>query len=263
MRKIFILFFGVLVCASIIYFATHKKKDLIVGTNPTFPPLEYIGGDSGADIIGPNIELVKMIASDTGRDYHLDIVQFTELFDSLESGKIDISIGGLAITEERKKLVDFSDPYYSVSVVALVREDDASFDNVRTKEELGQNKRLGTRNGSVLEATVRSIIGASSYETKASWGLIVHELLNGKIDAVIINDAVADVFLLKYDNLEILPIEFETLHHGIAVKKGNAKLLDSINKTIENVNISGEYARLVEEYTKKYADEMLEDFQSR
>ncbi len=263
MRRAFLIFLAILFITVVFGLITQRKKDLIVGTNPTFPPLEYIGGSSGTDIIGANVELVKLIANDYGRDYHLEIVQFTELFSSLESGKIDISIGGLAVSDERKKLVDFSEPYYSVSVVALVRKDDDTFDDVDTKEALGQNKKLGTRSGSVLEATTSSIADGNPYDTKASWTLIVHELLNGKIDAVIINNVVADVFLEKYDNLEVLPTKFDTLNHAIAVKKGNTKVLNSINKTIEKLNSTDQYQRFVDEYTKKYASEMLDDFNSR
>ncbi len=262
MKKVFLLPIVALIFV-VIFFVVNGNKDLIVGTNPTFPPLEYIGGASGADIIGPNVELVKSIAKDYGRDYHLEIVPFTDIFDNLENGKIDMSIGGLAISEERKKLVDFSDPYYSVSVVALVRENDSTFDGINTKEDLGENTRLGTRNGSVLETLTSNIVGSNNYATKSSWALIVRELLNNNIDVVIINNAVADVFMLKYKNLEILPIEFDTLHHGVAVKKGNTKLLNSINKTIAKIKQSGEYDRFVEEYTVQYAGEMLEDFQSK
>ncbi len=235
---------------------TNKKKDIIVGTNPTFPPLEYIGGASGTEILGANVELVKLIAKDYGRDYHFDIVPFTDIFANLEIGKIDMSIGGLAISEERKKLVDFSDSYYSVSVVALVRKED-SFEGI-DKETLGINKRLGTRNGSVLEVTTSAIAGDNSYETKASWALIVGELVSKRIDAVIINHVMADIFMEKYDNLEVLPMVFETLDHGIAVKKGNKKLLASINKTIAQLNASGEYQKFVDSYTSKYAHDILD-----
>ncbi len=263
-KKIFLLPIIAIIAFAIFYFVTHRSKDLIVGTNPTFPPLEYISA-SGAEIIGPNVELVKLIAKDyNNTGYNLEIIPFTELFENLENGKIDISIGALAITDERKKLVDFSNPYYTVSVIALIRKDDGSMETIDSKEALGENKKIGTRTGSVIEATARDIVGsAGSYQTKASWNLIVHELLNGNIDAVIINDAVANVFILKYQNLDVLPITFETLEHGVAVKKGNKKLLNSINKTIDKLNASGEYQKFVDEYTEIYAGEMLDDYQSK
>ncbi len=258
MKKIFIILCTTLFAVCIFYFIANMKKDLVVGTSPTFPPLEYIDTDSGSKIIGANVELVELIAKDYGANFKLDIVPFTEIFSMLESSKIDLSIGGLAISDERKKLVDFSTPYYRVSVIALVRKDD-SFEDVTTKDELGKSKKLGTRNGSVLEATTKSIANGKFYETKASWGLIVTELLEERIDAVIVNNIVAEVFLHKYDNLAILPMEFQTLNHAIAVKKGNTKLLNSINKTIDKLNASGEYQRLVEKYIEEYKGDMLEE----
>ncbi len=251
MKKIILL-----LLISIFALSCSDKKEsdvLIMGTNPTFPPFEYTGGTRGDEVVGFDVEFAKIIAQNYGKKLVVESMDFDGLIPALQSGKIDMAISGMTITEERRKNVDFSDQYYEASQVVLIRKDDESFANIKTKEELGAQKSLGAQFGTT-GSELAGEISQNVVELK-SCELVVMELMNKKVDAVIIDKEPAKAFMSKNENLVILPINFDAEYYGIAVKKGNEKLLSVINDTINELVASGEYKRLVEEHINAYSEE--------
>ncbi len=252
MKKIIVL----LALAIFVLSCAKKESDfLVMGTNPTFPPFEYTGGTTGTDIIGFDIELAKIIAKNYGKTLKIEDMDFDALIPALESGKIDMVISGMTITEDRRKNVDFSNPYYEASQVVLIRADDNTFDSISTKEELGAQKLLAAQFGTTGSIIANEIATKDIVTELKSCELVVMELANGKVDAVIIDKEPAKAFMSRHSNLVQLPIDFEAEYYGIAVKKGNAALLTSINKTINELISSGEYNSLVEAQINAYSGE--------
>ncbi len=250
-----------IIVAILVVFGTYLRQrtmvtDLIVGTNPTFPPFEYIGGERGNEMVGFDIELAKIIAENKGKKLKLIVLEFENLIPALQNGDIDMAISTMTITEERKQIVDFSDSYYADRLVVLIRKDDDTFANIDTKEALGENKRLASRVGTTGLITANTIAAGKHVVAQNSWQSIVNKLLENRIDAVIMDSGPAKAFINKYDNIAILPIEFETEYYGIAVKKGNNNLLEAINKSLDSIKTSGVYDNLVDQYIDGY---MLEE----
>ncbi len=252
MKKIIGLFVVVgIIVTSIIYFASTKS--LVVGTNPTFPPFGYIGGQAGDEVLGFDIELAKIVAKNYKRNMQIEIMNFSELIPALQSGKIHMAVSVMSITDERKKLIDFSDSYYSVPQILMIRSDDESFDDITTKEEVGQTKSLGTLAGTTGVASATQIAGDNHVLEFNSWPLAFSELLNKNVDALVVDGSIAKSFLSRYQGqLRIVPIEIASEDYAIAVKKGNTKLLNSINSTISKLKSSGQYDKLVETYVDSY-----------
>ncbi len=253
--KIPLISIGIIIIISIVYYSINKTDDLIVGTNPTFPPFEYIGGISGNDIVGFDIEIAKIIAKDYGSNIEIEILYFDELIEAIQSGNIDMAISTMTITDERKKYVDFSIPYYTTMSTVIVRSDDSTFEDITTREELGTNKKLGSRIGTTCLASALKIADGKPVVENNSWKFLIEQLLANNIDAIVMDKDVARAFLSKYENIRILPIEFDIEEYGIAVKKGNSKLLSSINTTLQRIFDSGEYNNLVQLYINNYLEQ--------
>lgn len=237
-----------------VFSCSEKKADesfLVMGTSPTFPAFAYYNSED--EITGFDVELAKEIAIDMGKKLRVVDVEFSSLREAIKSGKIDMAICGITITDERKTALDFSIPYYEASLVVLINKDDTSFSQIRTKEELGRTKKLAAASLTTSFLAAKEIAGQENIVEFKSWNNVIDELLNKKVDAVIIDRGAARAFSTKHDRLSILShIEFDSEYYGIAVDKGNSELIDSINATISRLINSGQYSRLVEEYINSY-----------
>ncbi|HCC35859.1 MAG TPA: amino acid ABC transporter substrate-binding protein [Ruminococcaceae bacterium] len=98
-----------------------------VGTSPDFPPFEMMGEKD--EIIGFDVEICQEIADDMGKELEMVGSDFDSLILALTSGKVDIVMSGMSVTEERLLSVDFTDPYYSASQVIIVRKTSAEGGN--------------------------------------------------------------------------------------------------------------------------------------
>lgn len=257
-KKIIVPVLIILIIVLISYFTINRNRYLVIGTNPAFPPFEYLGGEDGSEIVGFDLGIAKEIAKDYQKNVKIEILDFNELIYALEDGRIDMVISALSITEERMNLVDFSVAYYADSLVALVRSDDETFANIHTKEALARKKKLATRltttAANITQELVKNNID-NPVLLDRSWVTILGCLFEKKVDAIIIDSAVARAFVAKYDGLAILPIEFEPEYFAVAVKKGNDKLRLSINKTIKRLVDSRDYYKLVEDYIEDYVNQ--------
>jgi len=107
---------NIVIPAEIVSTGTEIVK---LGTNAAFPPFEYV---EGADIVGFDITMGQKIAADYGKKLEVVNMEFDSLIPALSSGAIDFIAAGMSVTEERKKNVDFSDPYYASKQVVIVRK---------------------------------------------------------------------------------------------------------------------------------------------
>ncbi len=241
----------VMLLTTICFKAMDLRRELVVGTAPTLPPFTYVGGAYNGEIIGFDIELAKAIAKDRGEKLKLKIMYFDELLPAVANGEIDMAISVLTVTEDRKKIVDFSDSYLEDESVLLIREDDTRFAHIHTKEALGANKRIGSQTNTITAYLAKAIAGNNYVSQPQTWDEVIIQLLDYEIDSVIIGSVTAKNYMEKYDNLEIHnTLTFDKEEYAVAVKKGNAKLLKDINKTLKKLENSGEYDKLLHEYIK-------------
>ncbi len=235
-------------------FGCSKGDDyLIMGTNATFPPFEYLGGRDGTSVVGFDVAIGEAIAKSLGKKLKIEDMDFDALVPALMSGKIDFAISGMTITDERKKNVDFSEAYYEAAQMVLIRKDDLSFLNITTKEDLGAQKKLGAQLGTTGSLVATDIAGDNPVTDLKSYELVVMELKNKKIDAIVIDREPAKAFMSKNDDIIELPMDFDAEYYGVAVKKGSTDLLNSINETIKNLVKTGEYQKYIEQHIQNYS----------
>jgi len=215
---------------------------LTVGTNAEFPPFEYIGDDGEAD--GFDIALTKAIGEKLGVEVKVENMEFASLVSSIGS-KIDIAAAGMTVTDERKESVDFSNSYYeAVQYVILPVDSD-----IATADDL-KDKTIGVQLGTTGDFIAEELTGNVSQYNKAVDA--VNDLVNGRVDLVIIDKNPALVFESKFEG-QVVAVDgaqfgFETEEYAIALPKGDTALADQINTAIDEIKADGTFDELVKTY---------------
>ncbi|EEB73375.1 basic amino acid ABC transporter substrate-binding protein [Thermococcus sp. AM4] len=222
-----------------------KEKVLIVGTSADFPPFEYKDPQTG-NITGFDIDLIKMVAKKAGYDkVEIKDMDFDSLIPALQTGKVDVVIAGMTITEKRKQVVDFSIPYWKADQAVVVRKD--SDIAINSLDDL-KGKVIGVEKGTTGAIYIKDHLGDQvTLKEYNSYVAALQALLNGQVDVLVIDSPVANMFTNKYDVKVVYTINTNE-HYGIAVKKGNKELLDKINKALQDIMNSPEWNKLVEKY---------------
>lgn len=228
---------------------------LLVGTNAEFPPFEYVGDNGEPD--GFDMALIKEIGKKMGMEVKIENMEFASLISAIGT-KIDLAISGMTIDEERKLSVDFSDPYYEAMQYVIVLEgsdianavkDDDDSTNVSMADL--ENKTIGVQLGTTGDFAVQDdIAGATSQQYNKAVDA-VNDLINGRVDAVIVDKNPALVFEEKFAG-QVVAIdgalfEFEKEYYAIALPKGS-ELVSQVNQALADLKADGTFDALVEEY---------------
>ncbi len=253
MRKILLLMMMVLTACSLMLAGCggdkkeSAEKVLRVGTEPSFAPFEFQKEGSN-EFTGFDIDLIRAIGKQMGYKVEVQNMGFDALIPALNSGNIDVAIAGMSITEERKKVVAFSDPYYTSGLIIMV---DKNNNDIKSIEDL-EGKRIACQIGTTGEKKSRSVAGATvtAFNTQSEASM---ELKNGGADAVI-NDAPVVDYYLQQGGAEVAKTvgeKMEAEDYGIAVKKENAELVAGINKAMAELKANGEFDKI---YKKWFGD---------
>ncbi len=250
-----------LISLSLIISSCAKKEQepqvLILATNDDFPPFVYREGSSeGAEVVGFDIQFAKKIAEDMGRTLEIKVMLFDEIIPAIQSGEADIAVRAMSITESRKRVVDFSIPYYTTTQAALIVKGDERFDDIKTKEELGARKILGVERSSTGSVVANAIASPQSVVEFDSLDNMIENLINGNIDAIIVDKNIANATVNMLDVLDVITLDFDIENYGVAVSKEDPKVLASIDKTITTIINSGEYMDLVEMFILAYLNNL-------
>ena len=224
---------------------TIEKGKLIMSTNAEFPPYEMTTDDGG--FAGIDIEIAQAIADKLGLELVIDDMDFDGALLAVQQGKSDIVMAGVTVNEKRQKVMDFSNTYATGVQVVIVKEgSDVTMDN------LG-DKLIGTQRGTT------GYIYASDSVENGGYGedhvvaydngiTAVQALMNGQVDAVIIDNAPAQEFIKANPGLTILEGEWAVEDYAIGVGKNNTELLNAINKALEELIADGTVQKIVDKY---------------
>ncbi|KAF0195217.1 MAG: amino acid ABC transporter substrate-binding protein [Bacillota bacterium] len=247
MKKLKVL---VVVCVIVMLVAflagCQTKKVLIVGTEATFAPFEFV--DEKNNIVGFDIDVINYIAKELGEKIEIKNQPFETLVESLAAKQIDIVIAGMTITDERAQKVLFSKPYYNAHQVIVVLESDTTINAV---EDLA-DKVIAVQVGTTGAMEAAGIKGADEHPQLKQFKRVNEafmELQNGRADAVIIDAPVAKNYMAKLGGMKYATAPFtEEEKFGIAVHKENKDLMDKINKALDKLVQSGEYDNFVKKW---------------
>ena len=166
---------------------TVEPGVLTMGTNATFPPYEYKDGD---DVVGIDAEIAQALADKLGLQLEIVDMDFDSLVASVQSGKIDMSLAGMTVTEERKQNVDFTDSYATGVQVIIVKEDS----DIASADDL-EGKLIGVQQGTTGHLYCADDFGEENVIPYANGATAVQALLQGKVDCVVIDQEPAKAFV--------------------------------------------------------------------
>jgi polar amino acid transport system substrate-binding protein len=223
-------------------FSCGKKEKVVkMGTNAAFPPFEWV---EGKDVVGFDVTLSNLIANDYGKTLKVVDMSFDGLIAALQAGSVDFIASGMTATDERRKSVDFSDPYYSSKQTIIVRVSNKSVSSVADLKGMVIGVQAATT-GEIYATEEIEGADVKSFRTVIDAALA---LKNSAIEAIIIDELPAKEIVKRNPELKIVDDDFFTDEYAIAVKKGNTELLNSINNTIRTIKANGIYQKMLEAY---------------
>ena len=222
-----------------------KASVLKIGTNAEFPPFEFVDAANGVidEFAGIDLEIAKEIAAKADMQPEINNMDFDGLLIALSNGQVDMVIAGMTVTEERAQAVDFSEPYYTATQVMIVPNDS----DIQSAKDL-EGKKIGVIDGYTGQTCVEELgYDFDGYKKGAD---SILDLVNGKLDVVVIDSATAEKFIADNSDLKIVedPEAFADEQYAIAVKKGNKELLDTVNAAIKELKDSGKIAEISAKY---------------
>jgi polar amino acid transport system substrate-binding protein len=233
--------FGMLSCAQ------KAAAKIVIATDATWPPMEMV--DENKNIVGFDVDLLNAAAKAGGFAVEFKNTAWDGIFAGLEAGKYDAVMSSVTITDERKKTMDFSIPYINAGQILVVK---SNVSNVSTLADL-KGKTVGAQIGTTGAFEIDKVKDVKKKEYDEI-GLAFEDLANGRLDAVVCDTPVAAQYALQNDSykgkLKIVGQPFTEEFYGVAVKKGNAKVLDQINAGLKKVIDSGEAKTLEEKWLK-------------
>lgn len=213
-------------------------------------PISNLG--EGAYAEGYDVQVAKIIAEELGLELEIKALAWDALIQNLNTGGIDMIIAGMSPTEERLQSIDFTVSYYESTHVLLVKKD-SPYANATTLAGFAGAKVIG-QTGTIYADLVPQAVaaGAVAGNNLATVPLIVAAILNGTVDATIVEEPVAMGICAQYSNLKyvVLTDGFEVAEEdkvvSIGVRKGY-ELTEDINKVLEEVLTESVRAQLMEQ----------------
>ena len=218
-----------------------EGTQLIVGTNPEFPPFESIG-DSG-EVVGIDIDIINAIGEKIGMTVTIESMDFDALIPSLGSGKINAAIAGMTNTEERRKSVLFTDPYFQASQKIIVKEGSP----IAAEADLA-GKHIGVQLGTTGDLYVTEKFADATIDRYNKGIDAVQDLVNGKLDAVVIDEAPAGVFVNQAPGLVILADRLSDEVYSIALPLGQDDLCAKMNEALAALKADGTLDKIIASY---------------
>ncbi|PAV27718.1 glutamine ABC transporter substrate-binding protein [Virgibacillus profundi] len=216
-----------------------------VGVDTTYPPFEF---QEDGELVGIDIDLINAIAEDQGFEIDIQSMDFSGIIPAMQAGELDIGMGGMSITEERKETVDFSDPYFESGltlVTAAGNSDISSIDDMEGKTIVVKNGTTGAK----FAADNQDEYGYEIVQVNDSTAMF-QEVGNGSADALI-EDYPVIAYAIEKSSLD-LQISGDKLNgdnYGMSVLKGeNDELLKKINDGLASLKESGKYDEILNKY---------------
>jgi polar amino acid transport system substrate-binding protein len=233
---------------SVSFFGCKAKGDaIVIATDATWPPMEYINEDK--EIVGFDIDLMNLAAKKGGFKVEFVNTGWDGIFAGLATNQYDAVMSSVTITDKRKETMDFSIPYINAGQVLIVRADT---EGVTTIADL-KGKSAGAQIGTTGYMEIEKVAGVEP-KSFDEIGLAIEDLVNGSIHGVVADTPTAADYVMQNENykdkLKIVGEPFTDEYYGVAVKKGNSKVLDVINAGFEKVLNTKDYEKLEDKWLR-------------
>ena len=222
----------------------EKAGKLVIATSPDFPPFESLSGDGKVE--GIEIDILNLVCEELGVELEIQQMDFDSVLPGVQSGKFDMGVSGISVTEKRQKNVLFTDPYCLAAQAIVVVEGSP----IKSKADL-TGKTVSVQTGTTAESfcmengyTVSSF--AANNDAQSA-------VLQGKVDAWVIDDLTAADMVKTYnaqggDQLVILSEAMTTEPYAFAMAFGSEDTVEKINGILSKLGADGTIAAIFEKY---------------
>lgn len=222
-----------------------KGKTFAIATDTTFAPFEFRNGSG--DLVGIDMDLLRAIADNQGFKVDIKSLGFDAALQALQSNQVQGVIAGMSITDKRKLIFDFSNPYFDSGVqMAVAKSNDA----IKTYADL-KGKTVAVKRGSEGETFANSIKDKYGFTVKAlaDSATMYDDVKAGNSVAVFDDYPVLAYGVSQNNGLKIVTPKEQGSSYGFAVNKGqNADLLAAFDAGLANLKASGQYQKILDKY---------------
>lgn len=221
--------------------AQAQDNVLRVGTDATFPPMEFV--DNGKRT-GFDIELVEAIGKAMGKQVEWVDIDFKGLVPGLISKRFDMAVSAIYITDERKKVVDFTTPYYAGGLVAMVKDSNTALQKLSDLDGKKVSVQVGTKSVSYLEQNFPKVQRVEVEKNQEMFNLVDI----GRADAAVTGKPAAYQYVRTRPGLRVLQEQITTEEYGMAIRKDSPELTKAVNAAIAKLKADGTYDAIVKKW---------------
>lgn len=227
-----------------------SKGKLVVGLNAEFAPFEFHTMIDGKDTVaGFDLDLAKTVAKDMGVELEVKELAFDALLTALQNNQVDIVISGVSATEERRKSVDFSEPYYrGVQVLLTTKDNLGKFNSFADLK----GKKIGLQLSSLQDRLMNTLLPDGNYTKIESMNTLFLSLKSNQIEGIVTTKIVSEMALAANpefviaDKVQIDDSSLNSPGVGVAMRKNSPSLQAQVNSTVKRLNDSGEMQKFVD-----------------
>ncbi|MBS0436457.1 MAG: basic amino acid ABC transporter substrate-binding protein [Proteobacteria bacterium] len=226
--------------------APPPAKVYVVGTDAAYAPFE--SQNEKGEIVGMTVDMLTAVAQKAGIEIKFVNTPWEGIFNSLQQGDRDILASSITITDERKQTMDFTNPYFDAYQLIAVKANSkvGKFDDLK-------KLKVGVQTGTTGDEVVTKQQGKTSTNIKRfeSTPLALKELEAGGVDAVVADNGVVINYVTNNPGAKFKTVSdkaFAPEQYGFAVKKGNAELLEKLNKGLADIRADGSYDKIYAKY---------------
>lgn len=249
MKKITAIILCAVLCAALLCGCGSSKeaaapaaKTLVVATNVAFPPYEYYEDEKA---VGIDIDIMQAICDKLGYGMEVADMEFGSVITAVQTGKVDVGVGAITITEERAKSVHFTESYSTGIQSVIVTEGSpiASVDDL-----YGDNIQIGVQQDTTGDIYASGDFGDDHVVRFSKGADAVQALITGKCNAVIIDNSPAETFVAQNDGLVILPTVYAEEAYGFEISYDNDELYEAVNGALLEMLADGTVQGIVDNY---------------
>ena len=230
------------ICLVAVLSCGQEDSDVLyVGTNAEYPPFEYL--DENGNVAGFDIDLMNEIAKIIGKKIEIKDMTFDGLIPALEARTIDIIIAGMTVNESKKKIMNFSTPYYEVRQNIIVLDNNTDITNLSSLDNKRVAVVLGYRADNIL--STNEAVTLERYNRTAD---TVLALQSGKVDAAVMDSPVAIGYVKNNEGLKIVDTYSDIQELAIGFRKKDVQLMEDVNNAMKILQTNGVYDSLLEKY---------------
>ena len=221
--------------------AQAQDKVLRVGTDATFPPMEFVenGKRTGFDV-----ELVEALAKSMGKQVEWVDIDFKGLIPGLMSKRFDMAVSAIYITDERKKVVDFANSYYAGGLVVMTKENNTSIKKLADLDGKKVSVQVGTKSVGYLQEHYPKVQRVEVEKNQEMFNLV--EI--GRADAAVTGKPAAMQYVKARGGMRVVEKALTTEEYGMAVRKDTPELTRAVNAALARLKADGTYAQLIQKW---------------